>query len=112
MATYSELRTQIEKLEAEATAQLKKEVKAVIADIKSKMEAFRLTAADLGLVSGKARRKVGSRRKSAVGKRKGAGKAKYRDPSSGATWTGFGRAPRWLTDAEAAGKKREKFLIG
>ena len=32
--------------------------------------------------------------------------AKYRDPQSGATWTGRGRAPRWLADQD-----REKFLI-
>jgi len=32
--------------------------------------------------------------------------AKYRDPQSGATWAGRGRAPRWLADQD-----REKFLI-
>src|SRR5471030_875398 len=32
--------------------------------------------------------------------------AKYRDPQSGATWSGRGKAPRWLADQD-----REKFLI-
>jgi DNA-binding protein H-NS len=32
--------------------------------------------------------------------------AKYRDPQSGATWSGRGRAPRWMADQD-----REKFLI-
>lgn len=32
--------------------------------------------------------------------------AKYRDPKTGATWTGRGLAPLWIRD-----KKREKFLI-
>ena len=32
--------------------------------------------------------------------------AKYRDPQSGATWSGRGRTPRWLADHD-----REKFLI-
>ncbi|MBF3536347.1 H-NS histone family protein [Burkholderia pseudomallei] len=32
--------------------------------------------------------------------------AKYRDPASGAVWSGRGRAPRWI-----AGQDRENFLI-
>lgn len=35
---------------------------------------------------------------------------KYRSPD-GDTWTGRGRAPRWLVELEATGKKRETFLI-
>ncbi|SAK48077.1 histone family protein nucleoid-structuring protein H-NS [Caballeronia pedi] len=38
---------------------------------------------------------------------KGALPAKYRDPKSGATWSGRGPAPRWLESA----KDRTKFLI-
>ena len=36
---------------------------------------------------------------------------KYRHPESGETWTGRGRAPRWLAAAEQSGAKREQFLI-
>lgn len=36
---------------------------------------------------------------------------KYRHPESGDTWTGRGRAPRWLAAAERAGASREQFLI-
>lgn len=36
---------------------------------------------------------------------------KYRGPN-GETWAGRGLAPRWLTDLEKKGKKRESFLIG
>jgi len=32
--------------------------------------------------------------------------AKYRDPSTGATWTGRGKAPRWIAD-----KDRTQFAI-
>ena len=32
--------------------------------------------------------------------------AKYRDPSSGATWSGRGKPPRWIADQD-----REKFAI-
>jgi H-NS histone C-terminal domain len=41
------------------------------------------------------------------GRRKGPQPAKYRDPKSGATWSGRGPAPAWL----AAAKDRTKFLI-
>ena len=38
---------------------------------------------------------------------------KYRDPENPSqTWAGRGQAPRWLTAHEAAGRKREEFLIG
>ena len=36
---------------------------------------------------------------------------KYRDPSSGQTWTGRGRMPKWMEAQIAAGKDREEFLI-
>lgn len=32
--------------------------------------------------------------------------AKYRDPQTGATWTGRGKAPKWIE-----GKNRDNFLI-
>jgi len=35
---------------------------------------------------------------------------KYRD-GHGNTWTGRGKTPRWMADAEKAGAKRETFLI-
>jgi DNA-binding protein H-NS len=28
--------------------------------------------------------------------------AKYRDPATGATWTGRGKAPRWIQDQDRA----------
>jgi DNA-binding protein H-NS len=36
--------------------------------------------------------------------------AKYRD-DKGNTWTGRGKTPRWLADAEKGGAKRDQFLI-
>ncbi|WP_438947144.1 H-NS family nucleoid-associated regulatory protein [Trinickia soli] len=38
--------------------------------------------------------------------KRGASQAKYRDPVSGATWSGMGREPRWI-----AGKDRTAFAI-
>ncbi len=36
--------------------------------------------------------------------------AKYRN-AEGNEWSGRGKAPRWMTEAEAGGKKRDDFLI-
>jgi DNA-binding protein H-NS len=36
--------------------------------------------------------------------------AKYRSPQ-GETWSGRGRAPKWLQVAEAEGHSRDEFLI-
>jgi DNA-binding protein H-NS len=52
-------------------------------------------------------------RKAAAAKRSG-GKVppKYRNPANPAeTWTGRGRAPRWLAAELAAGRKLDEFLI-
>lgn len=36
---------------------------------------------------------------------------KYRNPETGATWSGRGKPPRWISDAESEGKSRDSFLI-
>jgi hypothetical protein len=40
-------------------------------------------------------------------KRAGGGIAKYADPRTGKTWSGFGRAPAWIAGA----KNRDAFLV-
>jgi DNA-binding protein H-NS len=40
------------------------------------------------------------------GQKSGTKPAKYRDPASGATWSGMGREPVWIK-----GQSREQFLI-
>jgi hypothetical protein len=44
---------------------------------------------------------------------KGSGKVpvKYRDPSTGSTWSGRGLKPRWLFEALEAGRTQDEFLI-
>ncbi|SRR5258708_5827214 len=62
-----------------------------------------------GRVTGKAKAAVktssAARAVAGKGQRKGPQPAMYRDPKSGATWSGRGRAPGWL------GADRSKFLI-
>jgi DNA-binding protein H-NS len=43
-----------------------------------------------------------------TGRRKGALPAKYRDPKTGATWSGHARPPAWIANV----RDRTKFLIG
>jgi DNA-binding protein H-NS len=38
--------------------------------------------------------------------------AKYRNPSTGETWAGRGKRPRWMQKAIAAGHTQEEFRIG
>lgn len=85
------------------------------------MKKLGITIADLqgasaGAPSGKGRRgrPPGSGKKTkSKGKTKLAGKRvaiKYRD-DKGNTWTGRGKTPRWVVDAEKAGKSREQFKV-
>ncbi|WP_421793345.1 H-NS family nucleoid-associated regulatory protein [Hydrocarboniphaga effusa] len=99
MTTYNDLLKQIESLTKQAEELRKTEISTVIADIKDKMETFGITLADLG--AARATKKTGgSGSKVAV---------KYRNGSD--IWSGRGRTPKWLADAEASGANRESFLV-
>ncbi|VVD27576.1 H-NS histone family protein [Paraburkholderia dioscoreae] len=105
MATLELLQAKIKKLEQQAEALIAKQSSGVIEKIRELMAKHGLTTADIDAHSD------GKRRASkAVAKTKSNGSAaavKYRDPKSGATWTGHGRAPSWI----AAAKNRDKFLV-
>ncbi len=98
MASYKQLLAEKEKLEAQLEEARQTEVATVIAQIQQLMEDYGLTAEDL------APRRRGRPRKSA-GRSGTPAPAKYRDPKTGKTWSGRGRAPAWL------GKNRDRFLI-
>lgn len=112
MSAYQDLLAQkaaLEKQQAELEKQLlearRAERASVIAQIKSLMTEHDLTVADLG---GKAIAvKVG--KASAQAGRKVP--PKYRNPTSGETWTGRGLQPKWVQAALASGKKLEDFAI-
>lgn len=97
MATYLELKAKAEKLLQEAEELRQKELAEVIQEIKAKMEQYGITVADLGgTVKTKAK----------AGKKIGAVAPKYRNPETGDTWSGRGRAPKWLE-----GKNKDDFAI-
>ncbi len=122
MATYVELKEQAEDLMRQAEAARKSEIGAAIAEIKAKMAAYGITLDDLG---GNAKAARG--RKPKAGKAAKPAKAtamakpakvrkpvavKYRNSETGETWTGRGQPSTWIKAMEAAGRKREEFLVG
>lgn len=105
MSTYSDVKAQIVKLEKQAAELFKKEVAGVISTIQAQIKEYGLTAADLGLAG---RTTTSTRKKAST---KPAGVPKYRDPISGKTWTGHGKAPAFINKAVKNGKSRDDFLI-
>ncbi len=101
MATYKQLLAQKEALEAQLEEVRANEVAGVIEQIRTLMEQYGLSLED---IQGKRRRgrPAGS---GAVKAAKEPLPPKYRDPKTGATWSGRGRAPAWL------GKNPNRFLI-
>jgi DNA-binding protein H-NS len=95
MQTYAELQAQITELQRKADEVKKGEREKARAQILELMQRYGITVDEL---SAKTRAKSANPR--------AAVEAKYRDPVSGATWTGRGREPRWL-----AGRERSTFLI-
>lgn len=105
MATYAQLKKQIEQLAKKAEAALRAEKDEVLAKVRDAVSSFSLTAEEVfGTKTKKAKNA-----KAATVRRvpKGAGQAKYADPKTGATWSGFGRAPAWIASA----KDRTKLLV-
>ena len=94
MATYRQLTEQLAKVQAQMAAAREKELAAAIAHIKEQIAEYGITAEELGF-AGKRTRKAQS----------GGLPPKYRDPKTGKTWSGRGRAPAWI------GKRRDRFLI-
>lgn len=96
MPTYAELQAQIAELKKQADAARSSELAAAKAKVVEIMDTFGLTITDIASAVGKGKASKG---KTVVA-------AKYRDPSTGATWTGRGRAPLWLN-----GRSKDDFLI-
>lgn len=93
--SYKELLQQREALERQIAEARLREISQAVNEVRSLVAEFGLTAQDI-FPTPKARA-ASSGNKVA---------AKYRDPATGKTWTGRGKAPRWLD-----GKDRAKFLI-
>lgn len=110
--TYAQVMKQIKTLSAEAEKLKRKEVQGVIDRIREAINAYGLTASDLGLQGrGRVAAKAATRRKGAkAGKGRGAQQVKFRD-EAGNTWGGRGPRPRWLREALASGKELKDFAV-
>ena len=95
MTTYAEYVEQIAKLQSLAEAARKDEINDAIKKIKDLMQLHGVTVGDLS-----------SARVAKATKAKGSFAAQFKNHETGETWTGRGRAPRWL-----AGKDKEQFRI-
>ena len=100
MNSYKELLKQREALEQQISEARRRELSDAVAQVRALVSEYGLTAQDVFPV-GKAG-KVG--RSSATAGTKVA--PKYRDPATGQTWTGRGKAPKWIQN-----ENREKFAI-
>lgn len=110
--TYLSVLKQIDSLKQEAERLRRQEVDGVIERIKSAIEHYGLTAADLGFGGARSAAKPAAK-KTRRGRKPKAGAAraaKYRD-DQGRSWVGVGKRPQWLRDALAAGKKLEDFAV-
>ena len=97
MTTLAQLQAQKAALEAQIEAAQKAQVAEGINKAKAIIAEYSLTKEDVFGASAKRGRKT-----------KGESKVvpKYKDPSSGATWTGRGKAPKWID-----GKDRSQYLV-
>jgi DNA-binding protein H-NS len=89
---YEEIQAKIEELKAQAEIVKREEKEQAIGMARTMISAYGITAKDLGLdkmVKAKSGPKVGNKIA-----------AKYRDPQSGATWSGRGKTPRWINGAD------------
>ena len=97
MSTYKELLEKKAALDAEIEAARKEEIGAAVSMVRELIAEFDLTERDIF---------GGSRSSASSLKVKKPVAAKYRNPATGETWTGRGKAPKWID-----GQEREKYLI-
>jgi len=108
--TVASIKQQIAALEAKAQRIAADEMKTSVAKVRALMDSLGVTLEHLGIAVSKkvaAAKKAVAGKKSAASKRAGAGVVRYRDPATGATWTGFGRAPGWIASAA----NRDDYLV-
>jgi DNA-binding protein H-NS len=113
MATLEQIQMRMKKLQAQAEALLAKRAQAAVDQIRELMLKHGLTTKDIE-ARAKARREAkAAGRKLSNGTSKLAANAKgkmppkYRDPKTGATWSGHARPPAWIKNV----KDRTRFLI-
>lgn len=101
MASLQDLLAQKEALDRQIEETKERERGAAIEKIRGLMSEYGLTAGDLS-------NRAPSKRKGTTGRKVA---AKYRDASTGESWSGRGLQPKWLRAALASGKKLTDFAV-
>ena len=96
--SYKDLLQQREALEKAIADARTREVSGAISQVRALAAEYGLTAQDI-FPSGRAAKVAGTKATVKVA-------PKYRDPATGQTWTGRGKAPKWIE-----GKDRAAFAI-
>ena len=109
MPTLQELKSQREELDRQIEEMTTKGRVEALEKIRAMMAESGLTVADLGGRS--SRGANGSDGKAAKKDPSAKVAAKYRNESTGESWSGRGLKPRWMTAAISAGKKIEDFAV-
>ncbi|SAL23551.1 histone family protein nucleoid-structuring protein H-NS [Caballeronia peredens] len=117
MATLKQIQARLKKLQAQAESLIARRAQAVLDDIRAMMERHGLTTDDIDKHGRTSKRAASPHvtlpapagRREAVKKmaKKGKLPAKYRNPKTGETWSGWARPPAWIANV----KDRSKFLI-
>ncbi|SAK97805.1 histone family protein nucleoid-structuring protein H-NS [Caballeronia fortuita] len=117
MATLKQMQAKLKKLQAQTEQLIARRAQAVLDDIRALMERHGLTTADIDRHGKKVKRAAKPQvtlpapagRHEAMTKlaKKGKLPAKYRNPKTGETWSGWARPPAWIANV----KDRSKFLI-
>jgi DNA-binding protein H-NS len=102
---YLSLQDQIKKLQEQATLLMMEGRNKALEDIKALVSVYEIRAEELGYPAPPSPPKR-ERRPEKKRDRTPKGAPKYRDPATGATWTGTGRTPNWIID-----KNWDEFLI-
>ena len=97
MATYAELKAKLDNLNREAEVARRLEVENIISNIREAVLTYEIRPEQIFPTWKKFRTQD---------RRWGPRPPKYRNPSTGETWSGRGRAPKWMV-----GRERDEFLI-
>lgn len=95
-STYNDLLAQRDALNEKIEQARTQELDAALSQIRTLMEQYGITAQEI----------MPRKTKSLVKHPRGKVEPKYRNPETGATWTGRGKPPLWIAD-----KERDSFLI-
>ncbi len=100
------IENQILQLQQQAKELQERHRQPAIASIIQSMTEYDITPEEIAAAFGRQ-----NKRRTASGAARKPVAIKFRHPQTGDTWTGRGKAPRWITTAESQGQSRDQFLV-